>query len=273
MSHVPNKFRCRRAIARAALAALLSAGVLCAGLGAAAAGGLGGTNKQTDLDRLLHAFEIIAFGSETKAVAERSLLLKWSRARIPVNFSWIPEIDDRGPRSRPAHPAWREKAWAHLKALQKITGLVFEDSISKQKRPLISVVFTPRHLLGKIPIPGVGDGLQRELAAPGGCYFVAFRGSDQALERAVIVVNAERGIERIDHCLLEELTQALGLPNDTDLIRPSIFSDNDRLLKLSQDDTVILQTLYHRDLTSGMARPQAIALARLIIGELLAARH
>jgi hypothetical protein len=94
-----------------------------------------------------------------------------------------------------------------------------------------------------------------------------------ALDRAFVVVNTERDGFLIDHCLLEELTQSLGLPNDTDFLRPSIFSDHDTLRKLSPTDEILIRTLYHKRMFAGMTHKAAMTMARLLIAQQLAAKR
>ncbi len=71
-------------------------------------------------------------------------------------------------------------------------------------------------------------------------------------------------------CLLEEMTQALGLPNDSELIRPSIFNQWDFLQRLPLNDQILVRTLYDQRMRQGMPRDAALTAARGIIAELSA---
>tara|TARA_R110000868_G_scaffold63783_1_gene192126 strand:+ start:399 stop:1238 length:840 start_codon:yes stop_codon:yes gene_type:complete len=226
------------------------------------------------VDDLVKAFEIIAFGSETRALAARTTLLRWDTGEIAVNMTQFMSEGERELKPVPAQDFWAKFAWNHLRTLENLTGLTFVDSITAKKRPRLTIVFTPRDLLVKVPIPGVNAKLQRELAAPGGCYFLSFAGGRMgALDRAFVVVNMDRDGFLIDHCLLEELTQSLGLPNDTDVLRPSIFSDHDTLRKLSPTDEILVRTLYHKRMFAGMTRKAAVTMARLLIAQQLASKR
>lgn len=242
--------------------------VLCAIAGPAGAGTL------PDVGRLVDAFDVVAFGSETKALKNRSVLLRWDTDEIAVNMTQFMADGEKAPKPSAAQSFWTGFAWKHLKNLQNLTGLRFVDSIAAKKRPRLTIIYTARRFLAKVPIPGVDAKLQQELAAPGGCYFLSFTGAKTGqLDRAFIVVNTDRGEAMIDHCLLEELTQSLGLPNDTDLVRPSIFSDHDTLRALSVTDEILVRTLYHPRLHAGMERKAAMVVARLVIAQQLAARR
>tara|TARA_R110002124_G_scaffold81486_3_gene214832 strand:- start:9192 stop:10010 length:819 start_codon:yes stop_codon:yes gene_type:complete len=226
------------------------------------------------VDDLVKAFETVAFGSETKALAARTTLLRWDTDEIAVNMTQFKSEGERELKPVPAQDFWAKYAWNHLRTLENLTGLTFVDSISAKKRPRLTIVFTPRGLLTKVPIPGVSAKLQQELSAPGGCYFLSFVGGRMgALDRAFVVVNTERDGFLIDHCLLEELTQSLGLPNDTDFLRPSIFSDHDTLRKLSPTDEILIRTLYHKRMFAGMTHKAAMTMARLLIAQQLAAKR
>lgn len=122
--------------------------------------------------------------------------------------------------------------------------------------------------MAKIQIGGVEQDLIARLAAPGGCYFVSWQKPVGTIIGAAIVVNTDRDSARINHCLLEELTQTLGLPNDTDLLRPSIFSDNDYLTELSRPDVILVRTLYDPRLKPGMAKAEALKLVPGIVREI-----
>ena len=111
--------------------------------------------------------------------------------------------------------------------------------------------------------------LLRRLGGQGGCYFLMW--SDERsgqIKKAVIVVNSDRLMPRINHCLLEEMTQSLGLPNDTNLPWASIFSDSGRITTLARSDKILIKTLYDPRLRPAMGVDEAMILARKIIGEL-----
>ncbi|MAY66586.1 MAG: hypothetical protein CMM77_05620 [Rhodospirillaceae bacterium] len=254
----------------APLRALVLAVTLCL----SAAGTARADAALPSVDDLVKAFEIIAFGSETRALDGRATLLRWDTAEIAVNMTRFLSEGEGQMKPVPAQDIWAKFAWNHLRTLEHLTGLTFVDSITAKKRPRLTIVFTARDLLVKVPIPGVDAKLQQELSAPGGCYFLSFAGGGMgALDRAFVVVNTDRDGFLIDHCLLEELTQSLGLPNDTDVLRPSIFSDHDTLRRLSPTDEMLVRTLYHKRMFAGMTRKAAVTMARLLIAQQLAAKR
>ena len=66
-------------------------------------------------------------------------------------------------------------------------------------------------------------------------------------------------------CIHEELAQAMGLPNDSNAARPSIFNDDEEFALLTRQDELMLRMLYDSALRPGMdeveARPVVEALA------------
>jgi len=71
---------------------------------------------------------------------------------------------------------------------------------------------------------------------------------------------------------LEEMTQAMGLPNDSDIVAPSIFNQTSTLRALTETDIYLLRTLYDKRLPPGTPRVDALRIGREIMSELLAGR-
>ena len=71
-------------------------------------------------------------------------------------------------------------------------------------------------------------------------------------------------------CIHEELAQALGLPNDSNAARPSIFNDDEEFALLTAQDELMLRILYNPALRPGMseaeARPVVQTLASRLTG-------
>ncbi len=57
-------------------------------------------------------------------------------------------------------------------------------------------------------------------------------------------------------CVVEELTQILGLPNDSKTIYPTIFSDRNIYKLLTGLDFLLLKLLYLPEVKSGMTKSQ-----------------
>ncbi len=87
---------------------------------------------------------------------------------------------------------------------------------------------------------------------------------------AVAVIPAEHPDLLLMSCIHEEIAQALGLPNDSGLARPSIFNDDQEFALLTRQDELMLKILYSPELRPGMteiqARPVVEMLARRLMG-------
>lgn len=116
----------------------------------------------------------------------------------------------------------------------------------------IVITIVPRTLMADVPFPGVPARTLSELLGPGRCFFLIWPGSDWQILKARIVINAILEDDHINHCLLEELTQSLGLPNDSDRLRPSVFNESARLTRLSDLDRILIRTLYDPAISAGM---------------------
>ncbi len=89
-------------------------------------------------------------------------------------------------------------------------------------------------------------------------------------ERAFVYIPSEHPDLMRLACMHEEIAQALGLPNDSGLARPSIFNDDEEFALLTRQDELMLRMLYTPALQNGMteaeARPIVENLARRLLG-------
>ncbi|MGI9390779.1 MAG: DUF2927 domain-containing protein [Boseongicola sp.] len=88
-------------------------------------------------------------------------------------------------------------------------------------------------------------------------------------ESAVAVIRAELPERLRTSCIHEEVSQGLGLANDSPLARPSIFNDDDEFGRLTTHDELLLQMLYDSRLSPGMSDDEAASTVRRIATELL----
>lgn len=90
------------------------------------------------------------------------------------------------------------------------------------------------------------------------------------IERAFAVIRAEHPDLLHLSCLHEEITQGLGLPNDSPAARPSIYNDDQEFALLTPMDELMLKMLYDKRLSPGMsiteARPIIDHLAEALVG-------
>ncbi len=70
-------------------------------------------------------------------------------------------------------------------------------------------------------------------------------------------------------CIHEELAQALGLPNDSNAARPSIFNDDEEFALLTTQDEAMLRILYNPTLRPGMTEAEARPIIQTLASRLL----
>lgn len=123
-------------------------------------------------------------------------------------------------------------------------------------------------------VPGITSDLVRAITAlpPSTfCLVIAFSSDDApyVYRRAISIIRAEHPARLRTSCFHEEITQGMGLANDSPTARPSIFNDDEEFALLTRQDRLMLSILYDRRLTPGMTSAEAMPTIKLIATELL----
>jgi len=84
---------------------------------------------------------------------------------------------------------------------------------------------------------------------------------------AMIAVDRARARGALASCVVEELTQVMGLPNDSDKVFPSIFNDLSTDSFLSGLDYLLLKLLYDSRVKAGMDEKTVRPILRVIVEE------
>lgn len=106
-----------------------------------------------------------------------------------------------------------------------------------------------------IAVLPVGTPAARRRVRSARCFFVLQ--SDDAtgcLKQADIVIGAELDEASFNHCVVEEFSQAMGLPNDLDAGEGSIFSHSGRPTARTPVDDIFLRVLYDPAVKPGSSR-------------------
>ena len=211
--------------------------------------------------RLASFFDSVVFGSEISADMAAPIIRKWTQ---PIRYKLAGH--------RASAEGFRPAIARHAAVLARLTGLHFEEIAPDAPAENLIVWFTTAQKM--LEVGRVFEKDEQRLrhivrSANGGCYFLSYFLDDGRLVYAAIVVNRERPAGLIDACLLEELAQSLGLPNDDARISPSIFNDSDYLRRLSAVDALLIRTLYDPRVPLGAARAEAVRAARAVIADLL----
>ncbi len=231
-------------------------------------------DTDAEVARLLGAFDAVVFGSDLGSAMRQQRVAKWTgpvRVAVRYDAAGGSEIAEQGGKV----PPWiRDAVASHLRRLARLSGLDIGllDGESSQPAANIRLTLTTRQGINNISFDGVSPAVLRQLRGPGRCFFIYWVGQPGNIERAEIVINSQLNYDHIRHCIIEEITQALGLPNDTNLVRPSIFSDHDRLLELAPTDEILLQVLYGPRMRVALGREAALWVAGNSLRQLLIER-
>lgn len=123
-------------------------------------------------------------------------------------------------------------------------------------------------------IPGIDERAVRlitDMPRETFCLVLAFaRDGSAAYTEAVAVIRAEHPDLTRLACYHEELTQGLGLANDSSRAHPSIFNDDQEFALITDDDLLLLRLHYDPRLHPGMTEREARPLIFSIASELVA---
>ncbi len=215
-------------------------------------------------------FEEYAGGQVTsRSSATPILLLRWQEpVRVALRFGTaVPMTQQSADRARVA---------TYLAHLSRVTGHPIGLSEFAPNFWLYIASVDDRAALGKAlnaEIPGLTAGQMRSVTQmDAGTYCQVLTQSDAATStyvRAVAVIPSEHPDLMRLACIHEELAQSLGLPNDSNTARPSIFNDDQEFALLTQQDELMLQILYDPALSPGMTRAQAQPIVETLAKTLL----
>ena len=170
----------------------------------------------------------------------------------------------------------RARVASFLARLSRISGLPIGLADSGTNYQLWIVDEDERRALGPAiaaAMPGIAGA---EIAAftdmPSSTYCQVSAMVDDAsslYRRAFAVIRSEHPDLFNLSCLHEEITQGLGLPNDSPQARPSIFNDDQEFALLTPMDELMLRMLYDPRLRPGMTVTEALPIVELIANEYL----
>lgn len=271
----PQSFSCLVAGRHAIRAAVLSFAIF-----AATGGGAEAVSKRPGVDELLKRFETVVFGAEFKGVKEAVLIRKWNQTIYYTVESYTDKVikkpggnEVRELRRQRLKKRYGEFISDHLGVIGEMTGLTFKEAGPAKRKPNFAIKFAPEQQMDNpyLVSTSVNRNLLRSLAYQRGCYFLSWV-DDKTFEynKTIIVVNTNLKLPRIRHCLLEEILQSLGMPNDIKAQTDSIFSNLGfhQTDGLTRADQILVRTLYHPALRIGMSREEAMFVARRVITEL-----
>jgi hypothetical protein len=223
---------------RAAFAALC----LCL-LGTAPAAAQQGHAGMPAQETLARQFQAIAFSNEFGGAYRRGRIVRWNG---PIRV----RLEGRN-TSR-----YRDEVQAQIDQLARLSGLSIElvTWASIYNPPNMVITFSDRR----------GN---RTLDPDAPCLTLIYD-SGYVIRRVEIQISPDDPRQR-RHCIAEEITQALGLADDSTVLRDSIFNDSSRQQQIAPWDALMVRVLYDPTIRPGMTSAEAMPRARDIIGRLL----
>jgi len=215
-------------------------------------------SKPSAVDVLARQFETVGFYDEYDQQREIDRARKWVR---PINIALIGPLAER----------YRGAVQRHAGALAPLTGLPIAVQPVKSEATNLEIHFVRWDDMERTAAPHAPNPQWlKTIVEESTCMFIFKRNARFEIVWAMIVVSTDEPVRNTENCLLEELTQSLGLPNDSELIRGSVFSQRVVAPALIPDDMLIVRALYDPRIPAGASKRETIAAARRILGELRA---
>ena len=217
---------------------------------------------------LLRNFELVVFEPEAQLArfytsnASKRRLSKWtSSVRYALTGDGVTARDRR--------------AFAAIAAkLSRLTGLRFQRVSPSQANMTIFILTEQARALldeksqGRPGYRGsITEAWIRTLNPPCFALFETEVPEGGRIRSTAIFIKAELKDPLRGACMVEEATQSLGPIFDHDIVRPSIFNDDQEFIALTAHDEALLRVLYDRRLKAGMSRAKAVDVARKIIDQ------
>ncbi|BBR39490.1 DUF2927 domain-containing protein [Aeromonas allosaccharophila] len=187
---------------------------------------------------------------------------RFARWQQPIRLQLINESGDK--------PLQADVVKVQAAHLARITGHSISMVAAKPNLTLIMTDYSKMKSWANRTMggdPSVGMALKEGL-----CLANFATNAKHEISRATIIIPVDysRAKGRFLDCVVEEFTQVMGLPNDSDKVFPSIFNDNSIDSFLTGLDYVLLKLAYHPALKAGMSSDEIRAALPLAIKELRA---
>jgi len=219
-------------------------------------------------ETIIRNFDIIAFGNEYTGRRYKNVR-KWRR---PI----LAGIEGKYPRY------FEVFVLQHIRDLRRLTGhsirLYYSPAMQREGR--LAPDFDRKKInliLYYLPVKSIPKRLSRyfdndpakveKMISVSTC-FAKFGTKKNEIRWAIAVFPDHHSQEYMRACVVEEITQVLGLPNDSNAVKPSIFNDQSHYFELTPHDRLMLKMLYDPRITVGMARPKALEMGRRVLDEM-----
>ncbi|MGI2259450.1 DUF2927 domain-containing protein [Shewanella sp. GXUN23E] len=196
-----------------------------------------------DADYVLRAFELIALNNEYEA--QSFPVRKW---RQPLKVWLDHRVGDKALHT--------QLVQLHLAHLAEVTGHPVE-LVSQKEQANVRVLFTKQASWQAETRALAGAGSENLPFHGAVCLGHLWMTPGYEIRRALVVIPVDqaRMHGKLVSCVVEELAQVMGLPNDSTEVFPSVFNDASKDQMLSPLDVTLLRLLYLPQLTPGMQAP------------------
>ncbi|MEV3832790.1 DUF2927 domain-containing protein [Aeromonas allosaccharophila] len=207
---------------------------------------------------LTESFMAIAMEREY-GEAKQTRFARWQQ---PIRLLLVNESGDK--------PLQAEVVKVQAAHLARITGHPISMVTTKPNLTLIMTDYSKMKSWANRTMggdPSVGMALKEGL-----CLANFATNTKHEISRATIIIPVDysRAKGRFLDCVVEEFTQVMGLPNDSDKVFPSIFNDNSIDSFLTGLDYVLLKMAYHPALKTGMSSDEIRAALPIALADLRA---
>ena len=195
-----------------------------------------------NIDYIQKAFNEIALKNEYRKTQLK--VLKW---QAPIRYQFFYH-------NMPKNPIVEGVFNAHLEHLRQITNHpIIQLQANSRVQPNLKIHFTRDADYGKV-IQKETKTTVKNIERESNCMGSFKKNRNNEIYNATVVIPTDHVYSRglLVACVVEETTQIMGLPNDSDWVNPSIANDASRIELLTGLDYLFLKTLYNKKLKAGM---------------------
>jgi hypothetical protein len=226
------------------------------------------TSERLSDDEYVANFETIVFYREFDPEKLRHNLTRWE---TPLKVALVGDVNER----------YIGYARDHLKEMATISGLPVDLAgpddanvvVIMSPEPFDQALTTYRDIYRPFFASEASmDRITARMKAEATCFghLITDDARPNEIIGAVILIPTDMGRFVVRACIIEELTQAMGLFNDSDDIEPSIFNDSSPNMTLTDHDRILFRLLYDSRLQPGMSWDEAEPIVRQAVAELRA---
>lgn len=202
------------------------------------------------------SFIEIALKNEYSTLAKG--VSKWTSV---INYHFIHRVADQA-----LHERLTKMQLVHL---ANITGITFNEVNHKKNANLLIIFSTENRLEQELFYEfNIKSLKQRQfLFRNSVCLAHYSTHKNGGIKKAIVIIPVDRARAhaKLISCIVEELTQVMGLSNDSDKVFPSVFNDKSYNELLTGLDYVLLKILYHPKVKAGASKNELKPVLKEII--------